>query len=131
MVDSIQNIQVLIVEDDPDQVMLYSTKFSLEGISVVAVDSQYDVVQHLRDGQFDLVLMDILLRGENGLEILEHMKQDNSFRHIPVAMFTNFNNREARERAQKSGAIDFIVKSDITPKQAAVKVRDIVARMRG
>lgn len=131
MSETMKNVHVLIVEDDPDQVMLYSTKFSLEGISVVAVGSQQDVVRHLRDGRFDLVLMDILLRGENGLEILAHIKQDDSFRQIPVAMFTNFNNREAREQAQEYGAIDFIVKSDITPKQAAVKVRDIVARMRG
>ena len=128
MRDTVKTIHVLIIEDDPDQVMLYTTKFSLEGISVVAVDSQDEAMRHLQERQFDLVLMDILLRGENGLEILEQIRQDKQLKTVPVAMFTNFDNRGARERAQKSGAVDFIVKSDVTPREVATKVRDIVAR---
>ena len=130
MRDALDTIDVLIIEDDSDQIMLYVTKFSFEGISVVAVDSQSEALQHLWERQFDLVLMDILLRGENGLEILEQIKQDKCLQAVPVAMFTNFDNRDARERAQKLGAVDFIVKSDVTPREVAIKVRDIVARQR-
>lgn len=124
------DIQVLIVEDDPDQVMLYSTKFLMEDIHVMATDNEWDVIQYLKGHTFDLVLMDILLSNSNGLDILEHIRQDSDLAYMPIAMFTNFDNRDARDRAAKLGAIDFIVKSDMTPKQVADRIKEIVAKIK-
>lgn len=129
IVDLKDQISVLIVEDDPDQVMLYLTKFMIEGLTPIATDNEYDTMQYLYTGRFDVVLLDILLKGnENGIKILKSIKKDEKTRNIPVVMFTNYTKKEVREEAGALGAVDFIVKADVTPKQVAQRVKEIVTR---
>lgn len=121
-------INVLFVEDDPDQVMLYLTKFMIEGITPIATDNEWDAMHYLIGGGFDAVLLDILLRNESGLDILKAIKKDERTKHIPVVMFTNYTEKEIRDQAKELGAVDFIVKSDVTPKQVAERVKEIVGK---
>ncbi len=126
-----EQIQALIVEDDPDQVMLYLTKFMIEGLTPLATDNEYDAMQYLIGGGFDIVLLDILLKGdENGIKILRSIKEDKRTKDIPVVMFTNYTKKEIREEAKALGAVDFIVKADVTPKQVAERVKEIVGKDR-
>jgi len=124
-----EQIHALIVEDDPDQVMLYLTKFMIEGLIPIATDNEYDTMQYLLGGEFDIVLLDILLKGnENGMKILKSIKENEKTKNIPVVMFTNYTKKEVQDEAKKLGALDFIVKSDVTPKQVADKVKEIVEK---
>lgn len=126
-----KQIQALIVEDDPDQVMLYLTKFMIEGVTTIATDNEWDTMQYLLGGGFDIVLLDILLKGkENGMKILKAIKDNPKTKDIPVAMFTNYTKKEVQDEAKKLGAVDFIVKSDSTPKQVAQRIKEIVAKER-
>ncbi len=126
-----KEIQALIVEDDPDQVMLYSTKFLIEGVLTAATDNEFDTMQYLLGGGFDIVLLDILLKSENGMDILRNIKQNERTNHIPVVMFTNYTKKEIQDQAKALGAVDFIIKSDMTPKQVAERVKTIVMKNRG
>lgn len=124
-----KQIHALIVEDDPDQVMLYLTKFMIEGMIPIATDNEYDTMHYLLGGGFDIVLLDILLKGdENGIKILKSIKADSRIKDIPVVMFTNYTEKESREKAKALGAVDFIVKADSTPKQVAERVKEIVRK---
>lgn len=121
-------INALIVEDDPDQVMLYLTKFMIEGVTTIATDNEWDTMQYLLSGGFDIVLLDILLKGnENGMKILKAIKENPKTKNIPVAMFTNYTKKEVQDEAKKLGAVDFIVKSETTPKLVAQRVKELVA----
>jgi len=123
-----KQIHALIVEDDPDQVMLYLTKFMIEGVTTIATDNEWDTMQYLLGGGFDIVLLDILLKGnENGMKILKAIKEDPKTKHIPVAMFTNYTKKEVQEEAKKLGAVDFIVKSETTPKMVAERIKELVS----
>jgi two-component system cell cycle response regulator len=130
MQESSGDMQVLIVEDDPDQVMLYSAKFLIEGVLVAAVDNEFDAMRYLQGGGFDLVLLDVLLRGTNGIDILRNIKSDPRTSHIPVVMFTNYTKKEVRLQALELGAADFILKTDVTPKEMAMKIKDMVTKYR-
>lgn len=131
MAEEEKQIQALIVEDDPDQVMLYLTKFMIEGVTTIATDNEWDTMQYLLGGGFDIVLLDILLKGsENGIKILKAIKENEKTKHIPVVMFTNYTKKEVHDQAKELGAVDFIVKSDSTPKQVAERIKEIVARER-
>lgn len=128
--ESKKEIRALLVEDDPDQVMLYVTKFLIEGVAAEAADNESDTMRHLLSGDFDIVLLDVLLRKENGINILKSIKQNEKTKHLPVAIFTNYTKKETQDQAKELGAIDFIVKSEITPKQTAERIKEIVARDR-
>jgi two-component system cell cycle response regulator len=123
-----KQIQALIVEDDPDQVMLYLTKFMIEGVTTIATDNEWDTMQYLLGGGFDIVLLDILLKGnENGMKILKTIKENPKTKDIPVVMFTNYTKKEVQDEAKKLGALDFIVKSETTPKMVAQRIKELVA----
>jgi len=123
-----KQIHALIIEDDPDQVMLYLTKFMIEGVTTIATDNEWDTMQYLLGGGFDIVLLDILLQGkENGMNILKTIKENEKTKHIPVVMFTNYTKKEVQDEAKKLGALDFIVKSETTPKMVAQRIKELVA----
>lgn len=127
-----KQIQALIVEDDPDQAMLYLTKFMIEGVTTIATDNEWDTMEYLRAGGYDIVLLDILLKGnENGIKILKSIKENEATKNIPVVMFTNYTKKEVLDEAKKLGALDVIIKSETTPKQVADKIKEIVKKEGG
>jgi len=65
----------------------------------------------------DLVVLDILLPGKDGMQILREMKEDPKLKKIPVIILTNFENYADVEESRKLGVKDFIIKSDKTLKE--------------
>ena len=97
-------------------------------LSTDFTDEEWDTMQYLLGGGFDIVLLDILLKGnENGMKILKTIKENPKTKDIPVVMFTNYTKKEVQDEAKKLGALDFIVKSETTPKMVAERVKELVA----
>lgn len=115
----------MFVEDDPDQLMVYEFKFSREGILMIPAKDRDEVFEHIVDKP-DIILLDVLLREDNGLDILEKLKQDDRYAHIPVIVFSNFDKQEARDRAESLGAIDYIIKSQTDPIEMTKKIKDFI-----
>ncbi|MBU1102060.1 response regulator [Patescibacteria group bacterium] len=118
--------RILFVEDDPDQIFMYNAKFELEGLLLMVADNERDALKFARIENPDLILLDLLLRHENGLDILEKMKQDEKISKIPVLVFTNYDTKEYRERAAKLGAQEYIIKAQTTPSEIVKKIKKIV-----
>lgn len=118
-------IKLMFVEDDPDQLMVYEFKFSREGILMIPAKDRDEVFEHIVDKP-DIILLDVLLREDNGLDILEKLKQDDRYAHIPVIVFSNFDKQEARDRAESLGAIDYIIKSQTDPIEMTKKIKDFI-----
>jgi len=117
--------KILFVEDDPDQIFMYNAKFELEGLLMIVAENESDTLRLARAEKPDLILLDLLLRYENGLDILEKIKQDESLKNIPVIAFTNYDTKEYRERAAKLGALDFIIKAETTPGEITKRIKEI------
>lgn len=119
-------LKILFVEDDPDQIVMYQTKFELEGLLLLAARDGKEAMEMARRDKPNLILMDLLLRHENGVEIMEKLKVDSTTRDIPVIVFTNFDKKEYRQRAEELGALDYIVKAQVTPKEIVEKVKEVL-----
>ena len=107
---SIQSNQkkILIVEDDLDIVDFLRELLELEGYTVATTDKA-DYVEKLHSGDLpDLLLLDMLLSGKDGREIVKQLKRQEETRHIPVIMFSA--HPSAEKTALKAGADDFIAK---------------------
>lgn len=118
--------KILFIEDDPDQLLIYESKFSLEGFLMIVATEGDRGIELARREQPGLILLDLLLRNENGLDILEKLKQDSKTKDIPVIVFTNFDTQEAKQKAKELGALEYIVKTQVTPGEIVEKVKKVI-----
>jgi len=102
--------RVLIVEDNPLNMKLFSAMISAQGYEVLqAMDGPLglDMAQRLHP---DLIVMDIQLPGLSGLEVTERLKADDATRTIPIIATTAFALRGDEERIRASGCDGYMAK---------------------
>ena len=107
---SSKRMAILIVEDDPHS-QLYFTKL-LAGLYDTAVaDSAADAWNHLHERTFDLVLMDISLKGdEDGLSLTRRLRTEELFEKLPIVAVTAYAFPDDRKRAIEAGCTDYLPK---------------------
>ncbi len=125
---NIKNNKILFIEDDADQIMIYKNKFSLEGLELISVEDNKNIIETADKEKPSLILLDLLLGNEDGLDILKKLKEEAATKNIPVITFTNFDTPETRNKSVQLGAIDYIVKAQITPSQMVEKVKRILEK---
>lgn len=101
---------VLIVDDDRFQHKLIRQILVNEELELVFSTSGTEALGALRRCKPDLILMDINLPGENGIEVTQRIKSAEQFAHIPVIMITGEGAKNIVVDSVKAGALDFIVK---------------------
>lgn len=120
-------ISVLFVEDDLDQINLYRYAFEKQGMKLLPAVGAADTIDTALNAQPDVILLDLLLEDEYGIDILKDLKDHPMLKDIPVIVFTNFESLESRDRARAFHATDYVIKSQVTPKEMIERVRAIVA----
>jgi len=118
--------KIIFVEDDPDQILMYQSKFEMEGFSMTIAESEAAVLKLAQEDKPDMILLDLLLRRENGLDILESLKKNSELAKIPVIIFTNYDKKEMKDRSLALGAADFIIKAKVAPREIVERVRQII-----
>lgn len=120
-------IKILIVEDDKFLRDLASQKISKEGMTViVGMDGEQGL--KLAEKELpDVILLDILLPGIDGFEVLRRIRLSPALTHTSVIMLSNFGQREDIEKALKAGADQFIVKANETLDEIVDEVKKIIA----
>ena len=117
---------ILIVEDDVALASLYKTELETKGHKVVHIAEGPDAIDAIRQNTPDLVLLDIMLPGKNGLEILQDMRSSEDLKETKVIMLTNFGNEENVSTALELGAIDYVMKYKITPSEMTDKIASLL-----
>lgn len=120
------NKKVLIAEDDPFLSKMYQKKFELGGFDVVVVSDGELAVAKMTEWKPNIVVMDVMMPKLSGFEAMKNAKSIASIKNIPVVILTNLGNPEDREKAMELGAIDYLVKSDLTPAEVVEKVTDLM-----
>lgn len=120
---------IIFIEDDPEQAQMYQTKFELEGVKTLIAGSIRDGLTLIQEKRPAIILLDLLLKGEDGLDLLNIIRQRTDCKDIPAIIFTNFDTLEDRERAKELGAMDFIVKSQTTPSEMAKRIKGLLKMM--
>ncbi len=107
---SSKRLAILIVEDDPHS-QLYFTKL-LSGMYDTAVaDSAADAWDLLHGRDFDLVLMDISLKGdEDGLSLTRRLRSEERYASLPIVAVTAYAFPDDRKRAMEAGCTDYLPK---------------------
>ena len=101
---------VLLVEDDEFSHQLVAITLESQNVELVAESDGAAALDRIRSVQPDLILMDVMLPGRDGVELTQHLKADPALAGIPVVMLTGEARREILVRSMEAGAADFIVK---------------------
>lgn len=100
--------KILIVDDEPDILEFLRLLLEDEGYTVFIIDKAEQIEKPLSGGLPDLILLDVLLSGKDGREIVKHLKSEERTRQIPVIMFSA--HPKAERTALEAGADDFVAK---------------------
>ena len=114
--------KILIVEDDEALATLYRAELELKSYEVSVVSNGSLVLAEVGKLMPDLVLLDIMLPGKNGLEILQEIRADEKLKDVKVIMLTNFGSEENVSTALEFGAVDYIMKYKIVPSELTDRV---------
>jgi len=118
--------KILLIEDDKFLRELMNKKLLTLGFDVVsAADGESGLVM-IKETKPDVVLLDLILPGINGFEVLEKAKQDPEIANIPVVILSNLGQGEDIEKGLALGAKDFLVKAHFTPQEIVNKLKSIL-----
>ena len=114
--------KVMFVEDDESFFNIFSVPLKMRGYEVAHVADGSRAMDAILQEKPDLVLMDIILPGMSGLEILKEMKENLDTKEIKVVMLTNFGNDENVNKAVEYGAEDYYMKYNVVPSELPEKI---------
>jgi len=107
--------KILIIEDDKFLRKVINKKLSKEGYLVVeAIDGEKGL-EAIEGEKPDLILLDLILPGMDGFEVLAKMKKESSLSRIPVIILSNLGEKEEIDKGFKMGATDYLVKAHLIP----------------
>ncbi len=118
---------VLIVEDDKFILSTIAHRFTEKGFKILLASTSDQAEKIIRATPPDLVLLDIILPDENGLEFLKRLKADPIVSAVPVMIFSNLGSSQDIKQAMELGAVDYIVKASLSPNQVISKVTDLLS----
>jgi CheY-like chemotaxis protein len=101
------NKKVLLAEDDVTMVSLLKTLLKMEGFDVVALHADADVPAAVLKESPDVLLLDVHLSHQDGLEILDQLRSQKATRHFPVIMSSG---ASVKEECLRRGANGFLMK---------------------
>lgn len=115
--------RIVIVEDSQEIREMYEMKLQSGGYEVLtAEDGELGEVL-IKKEKPDLVLLDIMLPKKDGYDIMKDMKADGSgVGEIPVIVISNLSGKEDAVEAKKLGAVDYLIKAELTPAEILRKV---------
>lgn len=102
--------KVLIVDDSPTERYFLTELLTKNGFSVSAAESAEEAVLKLKAGTPDLILMDVVMPGQNGFQLTRTLSKDPATQGIPIIICTSKNQQTDRIWALRQGARDFVSK---------------------
>ena len=120
---------ILIVEDEIDIAQLVSFNLERAGYSVDIVHDGREGLEKILKDQPNLVILDLMLPGMDGYQILKEMQRDTRSHSIPVLMLTAKSQTDDRIKGLELGADDYLTKP-FSPKELILRAQAILKRNR-
>jgi twitching motility two-component system response regulator PilH len=105
---SIQN--VLVVDDSKTELMFLSELLRKNGFSVRTAENADEAMQQLEAAKPDLILMDVVMPGQNGFQLTRAITRNPQFADVPIIMCTSKNQETDRVWGMRQGARDYVTK---------------------
>jgi len=117
---------ILIIEDDKFLRELIAQKLSKEDYEFSEAIDGEEGMSKVKEEKPDLILLDLILPGIDGFEVLSQIKKDPALSPIPVIILSNLGQKEDVEKGTKLGAVDYLIKAHFTPGEIIEKIKNVL-----
>lgn len=118
-------MRILLVDDDVELVSMMSDYLSAEGFDICIASDIFTAAAEINSSQFDLIVLDIMMPGGNGLEFLAKLRAENQ--NIPVIILSAKGDDMDRILGLELGADDYVAKP-CTPRELCARIKAIGKR---
>lgn len=117
-------MKVFLIDDDENLVTIFSAALAKEGFQTAFALTGEDGLAKVKLEKPDAILLDQVLPDMSGNDILKALKADEETKAIPVILLSNFSQEELVKGAIDAGAVDYLFKYQVEPKDVVVKVKE-------
>ncbi|GAI13738.1 unnamed protein product [marine sediment metagenome] len=117
---------ILLIEDDPFLIEIYTTKLKEAGFSVVVATDGKEGLKKIKEKIPDLLLLDIVLPSLNGWEILREIKKNDKLNNVKIVILSNLSQKDEIEKGLKLGAAKYLIKAHYTPSEVVEEIKKIL-----
>ncbi len=118
--------KILIVDDTTELLFFLDYIFQRNGFEVVTAANGKDAIRLAKETHPDVLLVDVMMPGIDGLEVCRHLRQDPDMRDVPILLYSAAVGEEIRQKATDAGANEFLGKT-MNHEELVTKVRDWLA----
>jgi two-component system sensor histidine kinase/response regulator len=119
--------KILIVEDNEDTVQLLRKRFTADGFETAEARDGIEGLKRVSEYEPDLVVLDVMMPGLDGVEVCRRMKADENIRHIPVLMLTAKRDIDSKVLGLEAGADDYLAKP-FDYKELSARIRSLLSK---
>lgn len=116
--------KILLVDDDATTTLVLDAMLSEEGFDVSVVNDSRKTVDAARETQPDVILLDLMMPGIDGIEVCKLLRAESQFEKTPILFFTAIGDLDYKSAAYQAGADDFLVKP-IHPKELIARIKKV------
>ena len=113
--------KILLVDDSKTELHFLSELLGKRGYSVRTAENGEEAMRRLLEETPDLILMDVVMPGQNGFQLTRSITRDPRFANVPVIMCTSKNQETDKVWGMRQGARDYIVKP-VNPDELVAKI---------
>lgn len=119
--------KILCIEDDPDMIEYIQIVLGRAGYDVIGAEGGPQGLEAMRQEQPDLILLDLMMPGMDGAEVLLHQKRDPAIRDIPVIALTALDSPfDQIMWLARTDLQDFIVKSKLPTRELIARIERVL-----
>jgi DNA-binding response OmpR family regulator len=119
--------RILIIDDDKSTTRLLEIILSKEKYKIATVNNSNEALSTALLFNPNLILLDLMMPGEDGFEICRNLRAELQFAQIPIIFFTSIGNIEEKVAAFGSGATDFLTKP-VHPQELKIRIKTLISR---
>ena len=128
--------KILLVEDDPFLIDIYTTKLKESGFKLEIADNGEEALKKIRERNLrnskkktlwpDVLVLDIVLARIDGWQVLQEIKKDEKLKDLKIIVFTNLGQKEEVEKGLRLGATKYLIKAHYTPSELVEEIEKII-----
>jgi DNA-binding response OmpR family regulator len=118
--------KILLIEDDPFLIDIYTTKFQEQGFQITVVKDGSQAVILAKKIKPEIILLDIVLPNIDGWQILKEITGEPGSFKGKIVILSNLSQREEVEKGLSLGAVKYFIKSNYTPSQVVEEIKKLV-----
>lgn len=119
-------MKIVIVEDEEVLLAMLKEKFKAAGFYVGVAKDAVEAIPVIKKERPEIILLDLLLPKGSGFDVLQKLKSTGDLKDIPVAILSNLGDGETIKKGLRMGAIEYLVKVEVSLNEVVERVKLLV-----